>query len=112
MLTTTSKLYLVSRTDLSPGQQAIQAAHALQELNMEFPLEVQAWYRASNTLAFLVVSNESDLKHLYRRAKERGTSVVGFHEPDLEGALTAVGLAPSLIAKKLCAKLNLALPED
>ncbi len=33
---TNAKLYLITRADLSPGQQAVQAAHALQEFNMHY----------------------------------------------------------------------------
>jgi len=33
----TLKLYLVTRADLSPGQQAVQAAHALREWVEGFP---------------------------------------------------------------------------
>lgn len=52
------KLVLVTRSDLRPGQQAVQAAHALQQFNMDFPDTVKAWVERSNTLALLVVPDE------------------------------------------------------
>jgi len=63
-----SKLYLITRVDLSPGQQAVQSAHALTELSMQHPEPFKEWYHDSNTLAFLVVEDEPTLKVLLDKA--------------------------------------------
>lgn len=102
------KVYLVVRADLSPGQQAVQAAHALQEFNMHFPEEAARWHRTSNTLAILGVSDEKTLEELFMKAVRRGFSSAPFHEPDRGGEMTAVAFGPD--AKSLCRNLNLLFP--
>ena len=52
------KLYLVTRADLPPGVQAVQAAHAMREFVDLYPEAEAAWYRESNTLALLAAPDE------------------------------------------------------
>ena len=101
------KLYLVTRADLSPGQQAVQAAHALREFAAEHPEEDARWYATSNTLAFLATANEESLLTLIERAGRLGVPFAAFHEPDRGNELTAVAFGPS--ARKLLARVPLAL---
>ncbi|MFI5296540.1 MAG: peptidyl-tRNA hydrolase [Polyangiales bacterium] len=103
----TDKLFLITRRDLKPGQQAVQAAHALTEFLMEHPELGRCWRDASNYLALLVVDDESSLHGLARRAVERGVRVAAFHEPDLGDALTAIAIEPA--GKRVVAGLPLAL---
>ena len=52
------KLHLVVRGDLPPGQQAVQAVHAMREFVREYPEVDRHWYEKSNTLALLTVPDE------------------------------------------------------
>lgn len=101
------RLYLVTRADLVPGQQAVQAAHALREFVEHHPEVDRAWYTKSNTLAFLAVANEAALGVLLEQAERKGIAVAPFREPDRDNELTALALGPA--AKKLCSRLPLAL---
>jgi hypothetical protein len=92
---------------LSAAQQAVQAAHSLQEFNVQFPLEARAWHASSNTLAFLCVPNEEALGVLLEKAIDRGYPVVAFREPDRANELTAIAIGPQ--GKKLTKGLPLAL---
>jgi len=101
-----TKLYLVTRADLDPGQQAVQAAHALREFAALHPEEDIQWYRESNTLAFLAVPNEASLELLLGRAQGRAP-VAPFREPDRQDELTALAIGPQ--GKSLCRGLPTAL---
>jgi peptidyl-tRNA hydrolase len=101
------KLYLVTRSDLSPGQRAVQAAHAIPEFAIQHPELYRAWHQGSNTLAILEVPDEGSLKKLLERAEWRGHPYAEFREPDRGDELTAVALGPS--ARNLCKGLPLAL---
>lgn len=101
------KLYLITRADLSIAQQAVQAAHALQEYNVLHPGPVLEWYRASNTIAFLAVPDELALFDLVDVARARGYTTAPFREPDRNDELTAVVLGPE--AHRLVRRLPLAL---
>ena len=103
----TDKLHLVTRKDLTDGQQAVQAAHALREFVREHPETDQEWYSTSNHLAFLAAKDESALERLVEKARWEGVPVSIFREPDLDNALTAIAIAPS--GKKLCRRLPVAL---
>jgi peptidyl-tRNA hydrolase len=101
------KLYLVTREDLSHGQQAVQAAHALQEFNIHHPELARDWHSKSNTLAFLAVPDEKALGVLLRKARDRFTPVSAFREPDRQDELTALAIGPE--GKRLVRDLPLAL---
>ena len=102
-----ARLYLVVRADLPPGQQAVQAAHAMREFAAHHPETERAWYESSNTLALLTVEDEAALRALLMQAFPKGLKVSPFHEPDRGGEMTAVAFEPG--AKKLMRRLPLAL---
>jgi hypothetical protein len=104
------KLFLVTRRDLSPGQQAVQAAHALQEFNHQHPGLAKEWYECSNTLAFLSVENEKALGVILRKARDRLTPISAFREPDRQNELTALAIGPE--GRRLVKDLPLALSES
>jgi hypothetical protein len=68
---------------------------------------VRGWHSDSNTLVLLAVPDELALSWLWSDAAARGLRGVAFHEPDLDGALTAIALEPA--ARRLVAHLPLAL---
>jgi peptidyl-tRNA hydrolase len=103
------KLYLVTRADLAPGAQAVQAAHALQQFNVEHPDTARAWHTESNYLALLSVPNEARLAEVLRKAKRRGLEASAFREPDFGDALTAIAIAPGEDARAITRSLPLAL---
>lgn len=105
-----SKLFLITRRDLSPAQQAVQAAHAMRQFAHEHPQLDQEWFETSNTLAFLSVRDEAALGVLHRKALDRDIPVAAFREPDRENELTALALGPS--GKKLTKGLPLALNDS
>jgi len=102
-----AKLYLVVRRDLSPGQQAVQACHAMREFVAEHKETDLSWYMSSNHLALLSVQDEAELHRLVNRAARRGVRFSLFREPDRNDELTAIALEPA--ARRLCQDLPLAL---
>jgi peptidyl-tRNA hydrolase len=101
------KLYVVTRGDLSPGQQAVQACHAGQEFIFEHPREAESWHLRSNTLALLVLPSEAELESLARAAEDLRVPVTRFREPDRDNELTAIALGYQ--AQRLVSRLPLAL---
>lgn len=108
-MTRPEKVFLVTRADLPPGQQAVQAAHALQELNVQHGELVRGWYARSNTLAFLAAKDEEALKRLHVEAQAKGLVSVQFCEPDRNKEVTALALGPE--AARMVRRLPLALKE-
>ncbi len=101
-----AKLFVVTREDLSPGQQAVQAMHAEIEFQHTHGGEARDWYEKSNTVALLVVENEERLGVLYRKAFDANIPVVIFREPDRDNEVTAIAFGPQ--GKKLTQGLKLA----
>jgi len=100
-----AKLFLITRGDLSPGQQAVQAAHALQEYNVLFPERAKSWHSGSNTLVLLQVLDEEALFVL--ATKMSHLEIATFREPDRSQELTAIAVGPE--AARLVKRLPLAL---
>lgn len=101
------KLYVITRRDLTLGQQAVQGMHAMREFATEHPEIDKAWHSISNFIAFLTVDNEDDLERLCDRTCSAQVEFSTFREPDLNDSLTAVCISPKGV--KLCKGLKLAL---
>ena len=68
---------------------------------------MRGWHSDSNTLVLLAAPDELALSWLRADAASAGLRCAAFHEPDLDGALTALALEPA--AGRLVAHLPLAL---
>lgn len=106
-MSTIQRLYLVVREDLSPGQQATQAAHALRQFVAEHPAQDKHWFETSNTLVLVAAKNEEHLNKLDRKLRMNGVAVSRFTEPDLAGSLTAIAVSPD--GSRILRNLKLAL---
>jgi len=101
------KLYLIVRSDLPLGAQAVQAAHAMRGFVAEHPEVEREWFEQSNYLALLESPDEPSLTRLAEDATRRGFRVSLFREPDRDNEVTAIALEPA--AKRLVQRLPLAL---
>lgn len=105
------KLYLITRRDIAPGYQAVQAAHALRQFTADHPQIDAEWFERSNYLALLSVADEVELMRLIVAAADAGIKWSAFREPDVGGRVTAIALEPSPKAAEMCKPLPLALKE-
>lgn len=94
---------IVTRRDLKPGLQLAQSCHALQAFNDQHPELARSW---KGNLVALATDSASSLGAL---ATDLGRQfrVAVFHEPDLDGVLTAIAVEGS--ARSLLSSLPLAL---
>ena len=83
------KLFIVVRSDLAPGPQAVQGMHAMRQFIAEFPKTEQEWFEVSNHIAFLKVDDEIALLKMVDRLSRKGMRVSMFREPDLDDSTTA-----------------------
>ena len=102
-----SKLFLVTRSDLPFGQQAIQSTHAFREFAEHHPDIDRKWYQESNTLIMKAVKDERALLALAEKLETRGIQFSPFREPDRNHELTAIAIEPG--GKKLLQGLPLAM---
>lgn len=105
------KLYLISRRDLPPGSQAVQACHAFREFVARHSELERAWHEKSNHLCFLSVASERELIEIMQAAVAKKFRWASFQEPDLGMAYTAIALEPSDEVRDFCAALPLGLIE-
>ena len=105
------KLIVITRRDLTPGYQAVQAAHAAIEFQHEHPEIAKEWNTYSKYLIFLSVENEKELKRFLQKIQIRDLKYTTFTEPDIGNQLTAIALEPSDESHRLTSHLPLALKE-
>jgi len=87
------RLFLIVRSDLQPGLQMAQAAHALSAFAAAYPEEHARWRLSSNNLVCLSVGTEGELRATGAKALLRGALVTVFTEPDLDGQATAAAIS-------------------
>ena len=103
------KFYVVTRRDLTPGQQLAQCVHGAIQFTQEWPEITCPWYTESNFLVCLSITDEDALKELAEQARVLGVRYSAFEEPDFGDEWTAVALEPGEMAKLLCTGMDLAL---
>ena len=104
-----SKLTTISRRDLTPGQQAVQASHAALDFTFSHPREAAEWHKHSNYLINLSVADEAHLESLSANLRLAGIKVTEFREPDLDDQLTAIAFLSDEKTKKFTSGLPLSL---
>lgn len=105
----TARLYVVVDGTLPPGLQIAQAIHAKDEFTREHPHAEQEWARTSNTISVLQVAGEQALRGVIDAASTLDVPHSFFEEPDLDGRVTAVALAPTMMSARIVRGLKPAL---
>lgn len=82
------KMYVLVRRDLSETYRLVQGAHALAQYALEQPDLFCAWN--NSTIVFLGVRNLMEMREWESLLAENGKRFSPFHEPDLDGHLTAI----------------------
>jgi peptidyl-tRNA hydrolase len=100
---------VIGREDLGAGYMSVQAMHAAIQFQHDHPEHAGIWYKQSNYLGFLSVSNEDELTRLINKAETLGIKFSVFREPDINDQITAIALEPGVLSKKLCSNIKLAL---
>jgi hypothetical protein len=80
------RLYVICRGDLDKVYAAVQGGHATALHKQDFS---DRW-NADEYLIYLAVESEDALVFWRDKIKRKGIKFVQFHEPDLDGQLTAV----------------------
>jgi peptidyl-tRNA hydrolase len=99
------------RADLCPGDQLAQAWHAGVDFSVKYPALVARWHQSSNNVVIVAVPDEGHLLGMETTALALGLRHHLVEEPDMDGAFTAIALEPGQVAKRMCARLPLALKE-
>ena len=94
---------MVTRADLPPGVQAVQAVHAAIEFALAYP------HRLVDTVALLAARDELELSWLLSELHRANMTHRAFREPGLGDALTAVAIDSA--GARFCRKYPLALEE-
>jgi len=94
---------------MSQGYQGVQSIHAAIQFAFEHPDINKEWFENSNYLGFLSVQDERELHSLIEEANKKNIKLSIFKEPDIDNQITAIALAPSPDARRLCSRLPLAL---
>lgn len=102
---------VVTREDLSPGQQAVQSVHAGVQFQHDYPDYAKEWHTISRYLALVSVKNEDDLVNLIEKCDERGLLHSVIREPDIGDLITAIAIEPSDKARKVISNFPLTLKQ-
>ena len=85
-----------------------QAVHAAVGFALHHHDVAQQWHRDSQFLVVVNVPDEAGVLALAQSALALGVEPFVWHEPDQDGEATAVTLAPTAAAARLCSSLPLA----
>lgn len=100
-------MYIVVRSDLSPGAQLAQAVHAAFQFAHDHPETTRSWVEESN---WLVVVSAPQIAPIVQQCNEEGVPYSLAIEMDWHpNHWTAIAMDPGPDAKRICAQLPLAL---
>lgn len=93
-------MVVITRSDISPGYQAVQSTHSVADFSYEYPEIFRKWKEDTNSIICLDVKNESELLKLYDKLKGETQSVL-FFEPDVNEYTSMCIYGTHEIRKKL-----------
>lgn len=99
----------IVRSDIDPGHQVAQTAHAIAEFAGKFPEEFEQWKRESNSVVCLSCADEEELMSLIGKLEEKAVDYSAFAEPDMGDQTTAVSFLADRQLRKTFQHLSLAL---
>jgi peptidyl-tRNA hydrolase len=107
-------LYIVTRRDLTPGQQIAQVAHAIATFARKSEESFKVWHDLSSYIVILSVKDLEELHSLRTKLLSNQVSISEFYEPDINNELTAFTVSPINyeIASKLLSSYPLAFQES
>ena len=82
--------------------------HVAAEFGIHYYEEYKYWYQSSNSIVTLATKTEQELYQLKEKLESKGIKLIVFREPDIGGFITAIGLVPGPLNKKLLSNLPLA----
>lgn len=88
------KLYVIIESTLARGLACAQAIHAAFAFREEHPAITEQW-RPDNNVVVLTADPSEPLSALRERLQGAGLALSSFHEPDLNGKLTALCVEPA-----------------
>lgn len=103
------KLYIVTRKDLTPGQQISQSLHVFREFVNQYNEIENDWYNNSNYICILSANDESHLNDIIEKCMLNKVKFSIFKEPDYNDSITSIAIEPGLKSKKITSSLPLAL---
>ncbi len=95
-----TKLVVITRSDISPGYQAVQSTHSIADFAFEFPEVFSKWKSESNSIICLSVKSEFELERIYEKFKDLTPTVI-FYEPDVDERTSLCLYGTPEIRKKL-----------
>lgn len=102
---------VITRQDLTPGQQLAQTNHASLTFAVKFPELAKTWHDVSNYIVILAAKDHAELKHYAQRFEKAELNFIQFREPDLNNEITAICVEPSDETQRITSNLPLALRE-
>lgn len=79
------KLYVITRSDISKSQQAVQSGHAVAQFMIDFPNRFE-----NGTLVYLKCDSLIVLEKLKNHISNIGKEISHFLEPDIGNELTSI----------------------
>ena len=101
-------MYIIVRSDLTPGLQTAQAVHAGFSFAQKYLDITSVWMIESQYLVIVQLDSSEELQALHEKAQAEGVASVVWREPDLNNEITAIALEPSAMSRVLYANLPLA----
>ena len=105
------KLTVITRRDLAPGYQAVQASHAAIDYCFQHREIAEHWHINSNYLIFLSTETENDLFFYMEKLRLSGVEFSIFREPDIGNKVTAISFISNEKTKKITSGLSLLLKQ-
>ena len=103
------KLIVVTRGDITPGYQLVQATHSIADFIIEYPELSKHWKSISNSIITLSIKDEAALLKLHTILANQGHPCQLFREPDIDNEATSMCIYGTPDVRKSLSNLSLSL---